>query len=300
MEIDEEGTPYWVCSRMVKTIGLFGGTDIKGGVLVNALTGESEYYEEVPSWVDRLYAADLIVQQYDYHGMYKNGFVNSIFGQRDVTITTDGYNYIALDDDVYMYTGITSVGSDQSNVGFILSNQRTKETTYYKSAGATEYSAMASAEGELQHLRYTATFPLLLNVHGQPTYFMAMKDQAELVKSYAMVNVQQYQIVAIGDTLAECEANYINMLAQSGIVGDVDAVPEEQQKTIKGSVDDIRSAVLDGNTYYFIRLVGYDTYYSISAADSPEAVILNEGDQVTITYVSGEESILTGVALEIR
>jgi len=300
MEIDEDGTPYWVCARMVKTIGLFGGTDIKGGVLVNALTGESEYYEEVPSWVDRLYAADLIVQQYDYHGMYKNGFVNSIFGQRDVTITTDGYNYIALDDDVYMYTGITSVGSDQSNVGFILSNQRTKETTYYKSAGATEYSAMASAEGELQHLRYTATFPLLLNIHGEPTYFMAMKDQAELVKSYAMVNVQQYQIVAIGDTLAECEANYINMLAQSGIVGDVDAVPEEQQKTIKGSVDDIRSAVLDGNTYYFIRLVGYDTYYSISAADSPEAVILNEGDQVTITYVSGEESILTGVALEIR
>ncbi len=300
MEIDEDGTPYWVCARIVKTIGLFGGRDVKGGVLVNAITGESQYYEEVPSWVDRLYSADLIVQQYNYHGMYKNGFINSIFGQRDVTITTEGYNYIAIDDDVYMYTGITSVGSDQSNVGFILSNQRTKDTTYYKSAGATEYSAMASAEGELQHLRYTATFPLLLNIHGQPTYFMAMKDQAELVKSYAMVNVQQYQIVAIGDTLAECETNYINMLAQSGIVGDVDAVPDEQQKTIKGTVEEIRSAVLDGNTYYFIRLLSSDSYFAISAAEAPEAVILNVGDKVSITYVPGEESILSGVTLAIQ
>ena len=299
MEINEEGVPYWVCARLVKTIGLFGGTDVKGGVLVNAITGESQYYEEVPSWVDNLYNADLIMEQYDYYGMYHNGFFNSIFGQRDVTVTTDGYNYIAMGDDVYVYTGITSTGGDQSNVGFILSNQRTKETKYYVCAGATEYSAMDSANGELQNLRYKATFPLLLNVGGQPTYFMAMKDEAELVKAYAMVNVQQYNLVATGNTVAECEANYLSMLAENGIVAAEDA-PSDGQETIEGTVAEIRSAVLEGNSYYFVRLVGYEPFYQISAAVCPLAVILNEGDQVTITYTAGDGPILAASDLTLR
>ena len=298
MEINEEGVPYWICPRVVKTIGLFGGTDIQGAVLVNAITGESEYMEEVPSWVDNLYNADLIMEQYDYYGMYHNGFLNSIFGQRDVTITTEGYNYIAMGDDVYVYTGVTSTGGDQSNVGFILSNQRTKETKFYSCAGATEYSAMDSAQGELQNLRYTATFPLLLNVEGQPTYFMAMKDAAQLVKMYAMVNVQQYQIVATGETVAECERNYTELLAQNGILtGDQTLSGTE---TVQGAVADIRSAVQDGNSVYYIQLIGDETYYAITAAEAPLAVILSTGDQVTITYQPGEGPILTAVTLELR
>jgi len=298
MEVDEEGTPYWICPREVRTIGLFGGRDIMGAVLVNAVTGECEYHEEVPSWVDNLYNADLIMEQYDYYGMYHNGFFNSIFGQREVTVTTEGYNYIAMGDDVYVYTGVTSTGGDQSNVGFILTNQRTKEAKYYSSAGATEYSAMDSANGELQNLRYTATFPLLLNVGGQPTYFMAMKDAAQLVKKYAMVNVQQYQIVATGDTVAECEQNYLAMLSQSGIVDGEAGLSGTE--TVSGTIADIRSAVLDGNSYYFIQLIGSKTYYSVSAVEQPLAVILNKGDQVTVTYRPGAESILTGVAVELR
>lgn len=298
MEVDEEGTPYWICPRLVKTIGLFGGTDVHGAVLVNAITGESEYMEEVPAWVDNLYSASLIIQQYDYYGMYHNGFFNSLFGQRDVTVTTDGYNYIALGDDVYVYTGVTSTGGDQSNIGFILTNQRTKETKFYSCAGATEYSAMDSAEGELQNLRYTATFPLLLNVGGQPTYFMAMKDAAQLVKKYAMVNVQQYQIVATGDTVAECEQNYLSMLAQNGIdVGDGELSGAD---VAEGTIADIRTAVLDGNSYYFIQLIGEDVYYSVSAVEQPLAVILSKGDQVSIAYRPGEGSILTGLTIELR
>ena len=148
-EIDENGDPWWVCPRVSHTIGLFGGRDIIGAVLVNAVTGESTYYEtgSVPNWVDHVYTADLIMQQYDYHGAYINGFINSLFGQRDVTVTTEGYNYIAIGDDVYMYTGVTSVVSDESNIGFILSNQRTKDTRFYLVAGAKEYSAMDSAHG---------------------------------------------------------------------------------------------------------------------------------------------------------
>ena len=298
-EINEEGEPYWVCPRMVKTIGLFGGTDIQGAVLVNAVTGESQYYEEVPNWVDHVYDANLIMEQYDYYGMYHNGFINSIFGQRDVTHTTEGYNYIAIGDDVYMYTGVTSVTSDQSNIGFILSNQRTKETHFYSVAGATEASAQASAMSQVQQMRYVATFPLLLNIADQPTYFMSLKGEDGLVKMYAMVNVQQYNIVETGSTVAECEANYRRALADSGLIsdGDAEAVPSDQEE-ISGAIAEIRTAVLDGNSYYFLRLEGQDTFYAINAAENPLAVILNAGDQVTIAYTAGEGGgILSGTSV---
>ena len=298
MEVNEEGTPYWICPRLVKTIGLFGGVDVKGAVLVNAINGECQYYEEVPPWVDNLYPAGLIVQQYDYYGMYHNGFINSIFGQRDVTVTTDDYNYIAMGDDVWVYTGVTSTGGDQSNIGFILTNQRTKESKFYSCAGATEHSAMASAQGQLQHLQYTATFPLLLNVGGQPTYFMAMKDKAQLVKQYAMVNVQQYQIVATGDTVAECEQGYLALLSQNGVVDGNTGLSGTE--TVEGTIAELRSAVLDGNTVVFIRLTGSELFYTVSAVDQPLAVILNEGDRVAVTFRPGEGSILDGVEVVLR
>ena len=294
-EIDENGTPYWVCAKKEKTIGLFGGTDNNGAVLVNAVTGESEYLTEPPEWVDHVYSAELIIEQYDYYGMYHNGFINSILGQRDVTVTTDGYNYIAEGDDVYLYTGVTSVGGDESNVGFLLSNQRTKETKYYPCAGATEYSAMDSAEGQVQNLRYTATFPLLLNVAEQPTYFMALKDASELVKMYAMVNVNQYQIVATGATVAECESNYRQMLRQSNLISDdqtgIDQPVETDRRSLEGVIAEIRSAVVDGNSIYFLRFTGEtDFTVRMSAADVPYAPLLNVGDRVRVWYYDGHVS----------
>ena len=300
-EIDDEGTPYWVCPRTVKTIGLFGGTDIHGAVLVNAVTGESEYYEEVPSWVDRVYSADLIIEQYDYYGRYHNGFLNSMFGQRDVTLTTEGYNYIAIDDDVYMYTGITSVTSDQSNIGFILCNQRTKETHFYSVAGATETSAQASAQSQVQQMRYTATFPLLLNIADQPTYFISLKGDDGLVKMYAMVNVQQYSIVSTGSTVADCEQNYRTALAHNGLIREEEAelvVPDRD--TLEGAIAEIRTAVLDGDSYYFIRLEDSEVFVTVNAAENPLAVILNVGDRVRLSYEIGDNSsILTGASVEL-
>ena len=301
-EIDEDGNPFWVCPRIRKTIGLFGGTDIAGAVLVNAVTGECTYYDaaDVPSWIDHVYPAELIIQQYDYHGTYVNGFINSLFGQRDVTVTTDGYNYLAIGDDVYMYTGITSVVSDESNIGFILSNQRTKETRFYTVAGAEEYSAMESAQGQVQQMKYAATFPLLLNIADQPTYFMALKDAAGLVKMYAMVNVSQYQIVATGGDVAECESNYRQMLARYNLIDDSDAnIPADTQEAA-GILSDIRTAVIGGDSRYYLRLQGESVYYVISAADAPQVVTLNTGDRVTITYRPQEgASILEATAVTL-
>lgn len=296
-EIDEDGQPWWIAPRVVKTIGLFGGTDIQGAVLCNAITGESQYYDEVPSWVDNLYTPALIMQQYDYYGTLVNGFINSIFGQKDVTVTTEGYNYIAINDDVYVYTGVTSANSDQSNLGFLLSNQRTKETIFYDAPGATEAAAQASAEGVVQDLGYTATFPLLINVAGQPTYFIPLQDNTLLVKSYAMVNVAQYQLVATGSTVAQCEQQYIRMLTDKGLTEE----EEVPQTTAQGVVAEIRSAVLNGNTYYYVRLEEENVFYSLAAVENPTAVILNVGDQVTIEHEMEEDTtaILQGYSLSI-
>ena len=297
-EIDESGHPWWIAPRVVKTIGLFGGTDIKGAVLVDAVTGESQYCEEVPTWVDTLYVPELIMEQYDYHGTLGHGFLNSIFGQRDVTKTTAGYNYIAMNDDVYAYTGVTSANADQSNLGFLLCNMRTKETHFYEAPGATEAAARASAEGVVQDLGYVSTFPLLLNIAGEPTYFIPLLDNTNLVKSYAMVNVAQYQLVATGATVSACEQTYIQMLSDKGVT-----TPEELPKTqASGTIAEIRSAVLSGSTYYFLRLEGETVFYALSAAQDRQAVTLNVGDRITLDHaLPGEEEtdILDAYALTI-
>ena len=297
-EIDDEGNPWWIASVLTKRIGLFGGVDVQGAVLCNAVTGESAYYAmaDVPTWVDRVCTADLIIEQYDYHGLYQGGFWNSIFGQKNVTATTEGYNYIAQDDDVWVYTGITSVTGDESNIGFILVNQRTKESRYYAIPGAEEYSAMNSAAGAVQDLKYSATFPLLLNISGEPTYFMALKDSSHLVKMYAMVNVRQYQIVATGATVETCLENYASLLRSGGITEvEVETVETE---TVSGTVEEIRSAVLDGTTYFFVKLEAGEVFYQISAVECREAVLLNAGDEITLTVVSGDGMIAEATALE--
>ncbi|BDF33212.1 hypothetical protein CE91St62_12770 [Lachnospiraceae bacterium] len=289
-EIDEEGTPFWIAPVKKFNIGLFGGETVGKVVLCNAITGETEEYdiEDVPQWVDRAYSADLLVDLFDYYGTLKHGFFNSVLGQKDCLKTTDGYNYLALDDDVWMYTGVTSVNGDQSNVGFVLSNQRTMETKYYKVEGATETSAMSSAEGQVQNLKYTSTFPLLLNISDEPTYFMALKDDAGLVKKYAMVNVQKYQIVAIGDSVSQCEENYLELLLSNGVK---EAEKDTREvMTATGKITKIAQAVIEGSSHYYVMLEGSDEIFDVSVVDFIDIVKYDVGQEVTIEYKQGEKA----------
>lgn len=283
-EIDDNGVPYWVCPVKKFNIGLFGGETVGRVVLVNAVTGECTDYavEDVPTWIDKVYSAELLMQLYDYYGMYQHGFFNSILGQRDCLVTTDGYNYLALDDDVWVYTGITSVNGDQSNVGFVLMNQRTMETRYYEVEGATELSAMSSAEGQVQNLGYRASFPLLLNIADEPTYFMALKDDAGLVKKYAMVNVQKYQWVAIGDTIEECEKDYKELLSTNGIVSQ----SQGERLEISGVIELIAPVVIDGSTHYYIGITGSDELFDVDVSDEGLYGIVRykEGDRISLVY----------------
>ena len=284
-EIDDDGTPYWVCPVRKYTIGLFGGATIGRVVLCNAQTGECQDYalKDCPEWVDRANPADLLIQQYNYYGTLVNGYINSIFGQKGCLKSTDGYNYMAMEDDVWVYTGVTSVSGDQSNVGFVLINQRTRETRYYKVNGAEEYSAMSSAEGQVQNLGYKATFPILLNISNEPTYFMALKDGAGLVKKYAMVNIQKYQNVAIGDTVSACQDAYVKLLNTSGIT----AGNEGDSKTVTGTIQRIAQSVIDGNSHFYLVLNGRSEIFDVPVQDYLQIVTMQEGDTVTIEYLEG-------------
>ena len=283
-EIGDDDVPYWICPVKKFNIGLFGGQTVGRVVICNAITGECQDYavEDVPQWVDKVYSAELLINLYDYSGILKHGYWNSVLGQKDCLQSTNGYNYIALDDDVWVYTGITSVSGDQSNVGFVLMNQRTMETRYYKVEGAIEDSAMSSAEGQIQNLGYQSTFPLLLNIANEPTYFMALKDDAGLVKKYAMVNVQKYQWVAIGDTVKECEKQYVQLLNTNGIVSEAAA----DMKTVTGKITSIAPVVLEGNTHYYVCVSGSEDIFNIDMTnvDLISIVKYHEGDMITLGY----------------
>ena len=284
-EIDDEGVPYWICPVRDYTIGLFGGATIGRVVICNAQTGECQDYalKDCPEWVDRANPADLLIQQNNYYGTLVNGYINSIFGQKGCLKSTDGYNYMAMEDDVWVYTGVTSVSGDQSNVGFVLMNQRTRETRYYKVNGAEEYSAMGSAEGQVQNLGYQATFPILLNISNEPTYFMALKDSAGLVKKYAMVNIQKYQNVAIGDTVSACQDAYIKLLNTSGITSGNTG----DSKKMTGTIQRIAQSVLDGNSHFYLVLNDHEEIFDVPVQDFLQVVTLQEGDKVTVEYLEG-------------
>lgn len=326
-EITDDGRPYWITPVLDKTIGLFGGTDVKGAIITDALTGESEYYsiDDVRSsseleWIDVVYSENLVVQQYNYYGKLQHGFWNSLIFQNDVNLTSQGYGYVAMSDDVWVYTGVTSSAADSSNFGFILCNQRTKETRYYQNGGAIEASAQSSAEDAVQNYMYRATFPILLDIEGQPTYFMSLYGDSNTVKGYALVNLADKTIVGTGlldneksdeKALNAAVENYIEALMDKGVVSDdvdvdeylvdegtqeenpapeqtapTDSVPGAQAgETVSGTVASIKTSVNNGNTVYYFEIDG--AYYYIAVSDCMQALLVEKGDSVTIT-VSGE------------
>ncbi len=284
-EIDDNGHPYWIVSYYDYTIGFLGGRDIAGIICIDAVTGEMTDYKvsEVPQWIDRVYSSDLVLKQAEYWGTLKNGFWNSIFVQKNVVRTTEGYNYLAINDDVWLFTGITSVVSDNSNIGFLLINMRTKEGKTYTINGAEEYSAMESAQGVVQEKRYTATFPILLNVNDTPSYFISLKDNAGLVKAYSFVSVANYQIVGVGDTIEGARTEYLRLLSNAGLIEEGN-LPMVDTQTFTGQITALSTAVVEGNSVYYMQLGGQVYKAAISAGDI--LPFLAVGDTVTLTLDS--------------
>lgn len=321
-EIDENGRPYYVASVYAKTISLFGGKTVTGCIILDPATGELQQYAlaDTPTWVDVVYDGDLICQQYNWYGTLQNGFWNSVFGKKGCKqVTTyvaseeeddapaSDYGYVAKDGDIWIYTGITSVNSDSSNIGFLLANERTGESHYFNISGADEKSAMAAAEGEVQEKGYQASFPSLINVEGNPTYIMVLKDASGLVKLYAAVNVQQYNLVTTAATQAECMAKYRQMLGidsgegeltgtgdpADGSASQEEAIIATDEATIR--IQDIKYVTIDGNTYIYL-IDEEQNLYRAMVKNHEEMLLLTAGDQVRITY--HEKEIVTCETVE--
>ena len=280
-EIDNEGTPYWIMST-VKYSGIEQREDVSGVIILNAITGESKKYSvsEVPAWIDHVYSPNLIISQVDDWGRYVNGFWNTLFGQKGMKETTDGYNYIAMNNDIYMYTGITSIVADESNLGFILTNLRTKETKFFDCPGAEEYSAMDSAKGQVQQMNYQASFPILINLSGRPTYVVSLKDDAELVKMYAFVDVADYQKVVVTDASGGIGNAAYNYLNNNGITG--------KGQNAEITVSEIKNVTIDGNTYYYIVDTDNKKYRASIKVNSNKLPFIKTGDKLVIYYTEKE------------
>ncbi len=287
-EVDDEGNPFFICPTKTARIGLFGGMDVNGAIICDPVSGDCKYYavKDIPAWVDSVYDGHLLTRKYNWYGMLSDGFLNSIFGQKGCKQTTNDFGYKVIGDDVWIYTGVTSVNGDQSNIGFVMVNQRTSEARYYRVSGAEEHSAMAAAEGEVQEKGYRAAFPSLINVGGMPTYIMVLKDSGGLVKLYAMVNVEQYNIVATASTQAKVFENYRKLMASEGEVEDLEL--ETQQKSI--TVSDIQFINTEDGTVVYLKDEAHHVYKQ--AFKENEALIkISIGDKIQISYEEGTDGI---------
>ena len=294
-EIDEAGNPYYIVSCMKPHVGLFGAMDVNEVIIFNPCDGTSELFAvaDAPSWIDNVYDGNLASQKYNWYGTLSRGFWNSVIGKRDCKMTTQGYGYVVRGDDVWYYTGVTSVTSDESNIGFILTNARTGEYKYYPVIGAEEYSAMGAAQGEVQEKGYVASFPSLINVEGQATYIMVLKDENGLVKLYALVNVENYSIVATGDTQTSAKQAYLEELAKRGVITE-EELPAPETKTADLTVKTVRLATVGGETVVYLTAEDGTVYRGALASDE-SLILVTEGMALTVEYAETEHAKIRAI-----
>ena len=280
-EVDDDGNPYYICPTMTARVGLFGGIDVNGVIICDPIDGECQYYAigDCPSWVDSVYDGHLLTKKYNWHGMLSGGYINSIIGQKGCKQATDDFGYKIIGDDVWVYTGVTSANGDQSNIGFVMMNQRTSEARYYQVSGAEEHSAMSAAEGEVQEKGYKASFPSLINVSGTPTYIMVLKDAGGLVKLYAMVNVEQYNIVATATSQTKVFEEYKTLLASDGKLETEENDLKEDTITVQ-SVEYIDS---DDGSMVYIKDTNHQVYKQAFKEDE-SLIRISAGDVLHVKY----------------
>ncbi|MCK1225780.1 hypothetical protein [Streptococcus uberis] len=275
-EVDDQGHPYYVATTYAPKFGL-SSLDPNGAILLNAVTGKTKYYhlKEIPKWVDRVYSAENVLSRVNDHYTYQKGYWNTVFSQTGVKQTTDSYNYITIGSNIYLYTGITSATADASNLGFILVNMRTREVTNYQLASATEKSAMTSAEGEVQEKGYSATAPTLVKLNGKAYYLVSLKDGGSLVKSYALVDAEDYQQVTVNNDIETLISQFTDR-DTSGL--SLNSSTGKKAKIVSGQVDHLASQIISGTTVYYI-LSGNDIYKVRASKDTPDELpFLKIGD----------------------
>ncbi len=289
-EINDEGIPFWVVTQYEKRIG-FGGNEAVGAILINAQTGEIKEHSiaSTPKWVDRIQPISFIEEQLNDWGEYVNGYWN--FSNANKLQITEGLTLVyGNDNKSYWYTGLTSVGKDESAVGFVLVDTRTKETTFYKQGGATEYAAQSSAQGKVQEKGYQASLPIPYNINNIPTYVMTLKDKGGLVKMFAMVAISDYTIVGVGNTMREALTSFKNVYNMAD--NKINPGTVANKKTITSVVTRIQNDVKNGNSFYYFKVKDYPNIFVGSSQISSQLPITLIGDTVTISFDIDTEEVI--------
>lgn len=290
-ELDESGRPYWVVTTYENKWG-FNLPEANGIILVDATTGQMNRYDmdNIPAWVDRVQPEDFIINQLNNHGQYIHGIFN--FSNFEKQRTSEGHIIVYNNNRCYLFTGITSVGSDESAIKFVMVDMITKESVEYKINGATENAAMSSAQGKVQDLGYTATFPLILNVNTQPTYFMALKDAEGLIKKYSFVSVKNYGIVGVGDSVNEALDSYERALKQSDADANIGSGETGKTLSLEGTVLRIAQEVSGdgGTTYSMLIKEKPNLIFRAPSELSAELVLTQPGDRVSMEFPDTKDS----------
>ena len=289
-EIDDDGMPYWVVTKYAKKVG-FSGNDATGVVVVNAQNGVIKEYniKNTPLWVDRIQPISFIKNQLNDWGEYVKGYWN-FSNENKLQITEDLTLVYGKNNKSYWYTGITSVGKDESAVGFVLVDTRTKETTFYKQSGATEFAAQSSAQGKVQEKGFAASLPIPYNINNIPTYVMTLKDNGGLVKMYAMVSISDYTIVGTGNTMREALTAYKTAFNSSG--NKINSSEKSAKKVVESVVVRIQNDVKNGNSFYYFTVKDYPNIFVGSSQISNQLPITAVGDKVKISFDLDNEEIV--------
>lgn len=297
-EVDDQGVFHYVATTYEQDA--VGSMKKVTGILdMNAETGEITAYnlDEIPSYVDRVYPESFFLDYISYYGAYKNGFWNSVFGQKEVQEATDQYAVVYIDGICYYYTGWTSTGKHESSNGIIMMNSRTGELKLYRTYGISESKAQGVAEGKVQEKEYTAGYPLLLKVAGEETFFSIMRDKNENLVGYAFVSYKDYTKVAVADNLKDVQSQYIKAIA-AGSGSDV--FDQTVCEVTEGKIDSIGNEVVEGTTMYYVRVQGNPQIYSFYSKLAPKIIFAKPGDEIKITYIPVESEIIAATEVELK
>jgi len=289
-EIDDDGVPYWVITKYKKTIGFYG-EDAVGVVLVNTETGKCTEYSiaNTPAWVDRIQPDNFIENQLNDWGNFVKGYWN--FSNENKLQITQGVTLVYGEDNKsYWYTGLTSVGADEATVGFVLVDTRTKKTIWYKQSGATEFAAQKSARGKVQEKRFSASTPIPYNINNIPTYVMTLKDDGGLVKMFAMVAIEDYTIVGVGNTLTETLMSYKNAYNMAG--NKINPKSATKKQVLNSVIQRINSDIKNGNSFYYFTVEGKENIFIGSSQISNELPVTFAGDSIVISFDDDTQGLI--------
>lgn len=294
LEIDDNHKPWWVITVYEPTI-FASGEKMLGTVLLDPSNGEQTFYPtgEIPHWVDVALPPSFAENYVDWHGLYDGGWWNSWTSRKNVTVGETPLLVYGSDNEPYYAVGVTSTSeADTSLVGLYYIHTRTGKATFYKARGSTESAILGAVDKnervQFRHLH--GTVPQIYNIYGTMACVVPLLNDSHLFQGVAIVNVENVQMMGVGDDQFEALRAYQKVLPVSGH----QIAPElaHALQRVEGRVDRVVVLPQSGDPTFYLHLEGVPHVFTGGVSLSPEKPPLTQvGDQVSIEYYNSGEAI---------